>query len=228
VADMPDATEIAAMVDRGDGAPLERVMRVLASNPLPASRVIQQLLSWPDGNVRFWALAAAELIYPRETYIQALKKATTDRDEAVRADAISRLTDLAPDYVRRLAKSLASRLKDDLPPGDKVFLLWTLAKTRAHEAMPKIADLRASEPGWTQLARVADVVLSYLELGEQPLLDRIRLHSDHERMEELCTLAWHVLSTHQAHEALEVGLADAPDEECRQKCREALRRFGSD
>jgi hypothetical protein len=223
-----DAAQIATLVSQpGASNRLEQLTIALANDPAANSDTLNQLLRWRDSRVRFWALGAAERIYPRGDYIRVLKAAMRDPDEAVRDDAIGRLADLAPEDVRPLAKSLASRLGGQIPSGEKGFILWTLAKIRALEATQQILDLRSQEPDWTQLARVADVVLLYLTEGEQAILDKIRHHGDHKRMEELCTLAWHVLGTTGASAALIEAEAHAPDDECRQRCREALRRLGS-
>jgi hypothetical protein len=73
---------------------------------------------------------------------------------------------------------------------------------------------------------VADVVLAYLKDGEQAALRMIVEHADHTRMEELCTLAWHVLATPAAQNALAAGFDNAPDEACRRACQVGLGRFG--
>ena len=65
-----------------------------------------------------------------------------------------------------------------------------------------------------------------LQRGER-LLAMIENHSDHARMEELCTLAWHVIASPAAGRALKAGLLRAPDETCRAACKLALDRFGS-
>ncbi len=126
------------------------------------------------------------------------------------------------------ANSLAKRLLAKIPSLEKVFILWTLAKSGAADALPQIALLRSREQDWSQLARVCDVVSVYLTQGAQPVLDSIRLHGDHVRMEEMCTLAWHVLATPAARDALDQCIANSPDGECRAKCHYALQRWDSE
>jgi hypothetical protein len=107
-----------------------------------APSIVSELLSWRDGQVRFWALDAAERVLSPADYIKAMERATRDPYEAVRADAIARLADVAPDRLRPLAQSLATNLDADLPPGDNVFALWTLAKIRAVESVPEVEAFR--------------------------------------------------------------------------------------
>ena len=190
-----------------------------------AGELIGELLSWPDAAVRFWALEAAERALPPDAYVKALKRAAGDSDDEVSADAISRLADVAPDELRRRSRSLITRLGRDVPSGEKVSVLWTLAKIRATDQLPAIEDFRKPLPDWWQLARVADVVLMYLRHGAEPTLRRLLEHRDHARMEELCTLAWHVIHTDAAREALLDALDRSPDEACREKCRFALSKF---
>jgi hypothetical protein len=202
----------------------EHLLSRLQNDPSRRS-IVRQLLSWPIGDVRFWALEAAMRIYSRRDYVDALDKAVRDPDDDVSSEALARLVDVAPDHVGPMARSLARRLNTEIPPLEKVFLLWTLAKIRAVEALPQIAQLRSKEPDLSQLSRVCDVVSLYLKEGATPILDAIRRHGDHLRMEELNTVAWHVVSTPAAREALEECAANAPDDECRGKCEEALRRW---
>jgi hypothetical protein len=185
------------------------------------------LLLWHDGQVRFWALGAAERVFSPADYIKAMKRATKDSDEAVRADAIGRLADVAPDQLRPLARSLAATLEADIRSGEKVFVLWTLARIRSVELVPTIEAFRMPLPNWWKLARVADVVLLYLKEGDSVALKMIENHADHDRMEELCTLAWHVLATPAARGALAAGLDSAPDEACRRECQFGLDRLGN-
>jgi hypothetical protein len=187
--------------------------------------LVSELLSWHDAQVRFWALEAAERVFSSADYIKAMKSAVKDSDEAVRDDAIGRLADVAPDQLRPVARSLAARLNAGVPPGEDVFVLWTLAKTRSVELVPKIEAFRMPLLDWWKVARVADVVLLYLREGAGVALRMIENHSDHKRMEELCTLAWHVLGTPDARNALEAGFANAPDEACREACKFGLNKF---
>jgi hypothetical protein len=190
-----------------------------------ARDLLGRLLRWPEGEVRFWALGKAKQVYSKDEYITALRRAVRDRDEAVRDDAIDRLLDLDPDHLRPMAKAMALKLGSDLPSLEKVFLLWTLARLRAIEAIPQIEALRSSEPEWTKLARVADVVLTYFRRGESAILVAIEEHRDHGRMEELCTVAWHVLKTPSAEAVLQKCATAAPDEDCRGQCSFAISRF---
>ncbi len=183
--DRLDAALIAALVEDGN-ADSDQLLSRLEDDP-SGSSIVNQLLAWPIGDVRFWALEAAMRIYSRHEYVRALD-----------------------------------------PSLEKVFILWTLAKIGAPDALPQIALLRSSVPDWSQLARVCDVVSVYLTQGEQPVLDSIRLHGDHVRMEEMCTLAWHVLATPAARDALDQCIANSPDGECRAKCQYALQRWDSE
>ena len=218
-----DAARIASLIDEGN-ADSPRLLSRLEIDPLRRSKVAQ-LLSWPLGDVRFWALEAAMRIYSREEYVDALDKAVSDRDDEVKSEAIGRLADVAPDHLLPLARSLAKRLNVEVPSLEKVFLLWTLAKAGAVDALAQISRLRSTEPDGTQLARICDVVSRYLKEGAQPILDSIRDHDDHAHMEELTTIAWHVLATPAAREALDECAANAPDEECRGNCNDALQRW---
>jgi hypothetical protein len=221
-----DAARVAALIEDSE-TDSEQLLTRLQIDP-NARSIVKQLLAWPIGDVRFWALEAAMRICSREEYVDALDKAVHDRDDDVSSEATGRLVDVAPDHVLPLARSLAARLNSKVPSLEKVFLLWTLSKIRAVDALPQIAQLRSREPDWTKLSRVCDVVSLYLQAGAKPILDSIRSHGDHVRMEELCTVAWHVLATPAAREALDVCAATAPDEECRAKCNEALRRWASE
>jgi len=219
-----DAARVASLISEATPE-ADRLLEDLRSLPAAPS-IVTELLSWPDGQVRFWALDAAARVFPRADYIKALKRATRDRDEVVRAEAVGQLADIAPDAVRPMARRLAGALQTDIPTGEKVFVLWTLAKIRSVDLIPAIEAFRQPLPDWWQLTRVADVVLTYLKDGEQVVLRMLENHSDHERMEELCTLAWHVLATPAARNALKTGLANAPDDACRQACQVGLDRFG--
>jgi len=188
--------------------------------------ILEELLRWDDGAVRFWAIEAAEKLYSRGKYIRVLERAARDPDHAVSADAISRLLDVAPERVQRMTRSITSKLSSNIPSGEKVFVLWTLAKLQARQSIPEIEALRAHEPEWTKLARVADVVLTYLNKGERAILDAIENHTDHARMEELCTLAWFVTAGPAARSALEKCAESAPDEDCRRECAYGLGRSG--
>jgi hypothetical protein len=221
-----DAARIASLIDDGN-ADSPQLLSRLEINPLGRS-IVAQLLSWPVGDVRFWALEAAMRIYSRQEYVDALDRAVRDPDDDVKSEAIGRLADVAPDHLLPLARSLAKRLNAEIPFLEKVFLLWTLAKAGAVDALPKISQLRSTEPDGTQLARVCDVVSLYLKEGAQPILDSIRDHDDHAHMEELSTIAWHVLATPAAREALDECAANAPDEECRGNCDSALQRWDAE
>ncbi len=221
-----DAELVAALVEDGN-ADSDQLLARLVDDP-SGSSIVNQLLTWPIGDVRFWALEAAMRIQSRQEYVRALDQAVQDRDDDVRSEAIGRLVDVAPDHVLPLARSLAERLLAKIPSLEKVFILWTLAKIGAADALPQIALLRSTEPDWAQLSRVCDVVSVYLTQGEQPVLDSIRLHGDHVRMEEMCTLAWHVVATPAARDALDQCLANTPDEECRAKCHYALQRWDAE
>ena len=224
--DRLDAALIAALVEDGN-ADSDQLLSRLQDDP-SGSSIVNQLLAWPIGDVRFWALEAAMRIYSRHEYVRALDEAVHDRDDDVRSEAIGRLVDVAPDHVLPFANSLAKRLLAKIPSLEKVFILWTLAKSGAADALPQIALLRSREQDWSQLARVCDVVSVYLTQGAQPVLDSIRLHGDHVRMEEMCTLAWHVLATPAARDALDQCIANSPDGECRAKCHYALQRWDSE
>ena len=65
-----------------------------------------------------------------------------------------------------MSRSIAARLATKGPSLEKVFWLWSLARLGARHAIPDIRALRATEEDWTKLARVADVVLDYLNEGE--------------------------------------------------------------
>jgi hypothetical protein len=223
VLETSDAARIAALIEDGN-ADSQQLLYRLEIHPLRRS-IVTQLLSWEVGDVRFWALEAAMRIYSRQEYVDALDRAVRDSDEEVKSEAIGRLADVAPDRLLQLAPSLAERLNAEIPSLEKVFLLWTLAKTGAVETLPQISQLRSTEPDGTQVARVCDVVSLYLKAGAQPILDSIREHGDHAHMEELSTIAWHVLATPAAREALDECAANAPDEECRGNCNYALQRW---
>ncbi len=221
-----DAARIAALIVDGNSDSTHLLSR-LESAPLRRS-IVTQLLSWKVGDVRFWALEAAMRIYSRQEYVDALDRAVRDPDDDVKSEAIGRLVDVAPDHVIPMARSLAKRLNAKIPFMEKGFLLLTLAKIRAVDALPQISRLRSTEPDWTQLSRVCDVVTLYLKEGAEPILASIRNHGDHDRMEELCTMAWHVLGTPAARQALDECAANAPDEECRGKCDYALQRWDAE
>lgn len=187
--------------------------------------VVARLLLWEDAAVRFWAIAAAERVYSREEYAEVLERAAGDPDDDVSADAIDRLLNVAPDRAQRMSRSIAVRLSSEGPLLDKVFWLWSLARLRARQAVPEIKVLRAGEEDWTKLARVADVVLTYLSEGERVILEAIESHRDHAHVEELCTLAWFVIRNEAARSALEVCAAEAPDEDCRKECQFSLEKL---
>jgi hypothetical protein len=218
-----DAARIAELIDDGNTDSPQLLSR-LEIDPMRRS-IVTQLLSWPVGDVRFWALEAAMRIYSRQEYIDALGRAVRDSDDDVKSEAIGRLADVSPDHLLPLSRSLAERLNAEIPSLEKVFLLWTLAKITAVDALPQISQLRSTEADGTQVSRVCDVVSLYLKEGAQPVLDSIRNHGDHVRMEELCTVAWHVLATPSAREALDECAANSPDEECRGACNYALQRW---
>jgi len=121
-----------------------------------------------------------------------------------------------------MSRSIAARLATKGPSLEKVFWLWSLARLGARHAIPDIRALRATEEDWTKLARVADVVLDYLNEGEAVILDTLEHHRDHAHMEELCTLAWFVLRSEAARSALERCAVSAPDEDCRKECKFSL------
>jgi hypothetical protein len=163
-----DAARVASLITEATPE-ADRLLEGLRSLPAAPS-IVTELLSWPDGQVRFWALDAAERVFPRADYIKALKRATRDRDEVVRAEAVGQLADIAPEAVRPIARRLAAALQTDIPSGEKVFVLWTLAKIRSVDLIPAIEAFRQPLPDWWKLTRVADVVLTYLKDGEQVVL----------------------------------------------------------
>src|SRR6266852_3793037 len=107
--DRVDAERVAALVDEGD-TDSEELLSRLEIDPSRES-IVNQLLSWPIGDVGFWALEAAMRICSREEYVRALDKAVHDPDDDVKSEAIGRLVDVAPDHVRPLIRSLARRLE---------------------------------------------------------------------------------------------------------------------
>jgi hypothetical protein len=187
--------------------------------------VMAKLLRWDDAAVRYWAIAAAEKVYSRDEYTRVLERASRDPDDDVSADAIDRLFNVAPERLKRMSRSIASKLSSDIPSLEKVFWLWSLARLRARDAIPQIEALRANEEAWTKLARVADVVLQYLNRGETGVLEALGGHRDHAHMEELCTLARFVIRSDAARSALKQCVANAPDEECRRECQFSLEKM---
>ena len=218
-----EATRIAKLIQADGPASDRELERFLASKGEPG--VVARLLRWQDPGVRFWAIAAAERFYSMNHYVKVLEQAAKDPDEAVSSDAVDRLWRIAPQRVQRLSQSMVSKLSSQIRSGEKVFWLWSLARLRAQDAIPAIEALRSSEPGWTKLARVADVVLRYLKEGEPEVLSAIENHTDHEHMEELCTLAWFVTRSEAARAAVAKCAIVAPDEECRRECNFALEKL---
>lgn len=218
-----EAARIAALIQ----LPSQEADRELANFLVHGGRndVVARLLQWEDPAVRFWAISAAERFYPRSEYAKVLERAARDPDDDVSADAIDRLFNVAPERLKRMSRSIASKLSSDIPSLEKVFWLLSLARLRALNAIPQIEALRATEEAWTKLARVADVVLQYLNLGEADVLDALESHRDHAHMEELCTLAWFVIGSDAARSALKQCIASAPDEECRRECQFSLEKM---
>ncbi len=218
-----EAARIAALIQ----LPSEEADRELASFLEHGGRndVVARLLRWKDPAVRFWAISAAERVYPRGEYAKVLERAARDPDDDVSADAIDRLLNIAPERVRHMSRSIAAKLSSGNDIVGKVFWLWSLARLKAHDSIPQIEALRASEEAWTKLARVADVVLQYLNSGEADVLDALESHRDHAHMEELCTLAWFVIRSDAARSALKQCIANSPDEECRRECQFSLEKM---
>jgi len=218
-----EATRIAKLIQAAGPESDRELARFLASKG--ETGVVARLLRWHDPGVRFWAIAAAEHIYSTTDYVKVLERAVKDPDEAVSSDAVDRLWQIAPKRVQRLSRSMVAKLSSQIRSGEKVFWLWSLARLRAHDAIPAIEALRSSEPGWTKLARVADVVLRYLKEGESAVVSAIANHTDHGHIEELCTLAWFVTRSEVARAAVERCAISAPDEECRRECGFALEKL---
>jgi len=224
VSEKEDAARIARLIQ----SPGDEADRALAGLLEGAGReaIVARLLRWQDPAVRFWAIEAAERVYSRNEYLKVLDRAARDRDDAVSTDAIDRLLNTAPERAQRLSRKISAKLSSpDFWFGEKVFFIWSLARLRSRDAVPAIAALRAREPEWTKLARVADVALAYLKEGERPSLEAIASHTDHAHIEELCTLAWFVIKNAAARAALEMGAVNSPDDDCSGECRFALEKL---
>ena len=190
------------------------------------SDVVRALLKWPDGRVRFWAMNKAESVLPQAEFVRYLRSAAHDADDAVSAEAVSRLAVVDPGFIRRRVRALRAKLKEDGPSGQKILAIWTLCRVASKESIASIEGLRSAEPNWTKLARVADVAIRYLRDGGDQILNDIRLRADHDHMEELCTLAWFVIADDKARQTLEECAASASDDRWKRECAYGLTRFG--
>jgi hypothetical protein len=187
--------------------------------------IVRGLLNWPDGRVRFWALAQADRVLPKREFAAILRKAADDKDDAVSSEAIARLAVVDQGFLRRRAKSLSERLNTDIRSGQKVFAMWTLCRIGSTDSIASIEELRSKEPSWTKLARVADVAVRYLTEGGDRILSDIRQQADDDHLEELCTVAWFVMANDKAREALEQCAYGAPDDRWKRECAYGLQRL---
>jgi hypothetical protein len=198
----------------------ESVVQRLRVDPSAADTLVAALLRRPESQVRFWAAAiGAELI--GLGFVEQLKELIRDRSPEVRSLAIQELRRLDIGALKQYAPIFRRRLQTTQDEMEVRQYLFLLAQLDGAEAVGEIRAF-ANRPGrWIANKHLADVLVAYLEQGPGEILRRIDQH-DHAYMSQLTVVVRMLIRNSEGISILERCLATAPDEDCRQYCREDL------
>jgi hypothetical protein len=203
-----------------DASQLEELLRSLKSQPAVAIATLSELSDHPSFEVRSWVPRAARLALGQEG-LTIIKRATHDRDPDIRDAAIEELVALDP----READFLVPELRRRLRSGDTyepVAAMWTLAQIGAKDALGDVEEVaRSADRPWHRKA--AEIAVLALRGDGEEIARRIRDH-DHDSVPWLAEAA-RIVGTKECRAALSWCVDGAPDQSCRNACREALDKF---
>ena len=159
--------------------------------------LMERLSRRPEYTVRAWTTGVAADVYGNEA-IPLLLRLVDDHYEIVRACALTPLLNIAPEAAQGVVGNLRDRLRRHRPdvlghrrddPAEAGQLIWALARLKAKEALGEIRAYTARPDSDPYHVRLASVVSTYLEVGEQGLAQRLLEH-DHEHVPRLCQVTW--------------------------------------
>jgi len=170
---------------------------------------LERLSRRPEYTVRAWTTGVAADIYGTEA-IPLLLRLAEDHYEIVRACALDPLLNIAPEAARGVAGTLRERLRrhrPDIPghrrddPAEAGQLIWALARLKANEAVDDVRVYMKRPDSDPYQVRLASVVITYLEVGEEGLAQRLLEH-DHDHVPRLCQVTWRCCSGDAAWRAM--------------------------
>jgi len=212
------AAAVAADIKREEGPNAEQLLAAFRSSPPEAKRILEELAAHRDPVVRAWATWAARRSLSKADAVALALRLVRDRDSDVRVVALEELLELDVRAAAKLAPTFRRKLKSK-EFYEPISGMWALATIQDKGA---VDEIRASAERWDNALHknTAEVVSMLLEDRGDEVIGLIRSH-DHRLMPWLSKAA-RLLGTKEAREALEASARNAPDDECRNFCRDEV------
>jgi hypothetical protein len=210
---------------KATGISHDELLAALKADPEGAAVRLQALLTNPRPSVRAWACIVGAKVSGRR-FVPVLLKAFSDRSQEVQEMVISGLNEIDPtgELLRPLTLQMRQRLLTwDVEGGFRIARLLTLLNDT--DAAPYLARYLERREIEEYDRRRAESYLIYLTEGLEGVLNRIRDHADHARMDALCKLAF-AIGSRDVEPAVEQLLGTAPDQRCRMIAQQTLDALG--
>jgi hypothetical protein len=215
------AAAVAADIMRDEGPDAKQLLAAFRSSPQEGKRILEELTVHRDPVVRAWAPWAASRSLSQGDAVALALRLIGDRDSDVRHVALEELLELDVETAAKLGPTFRRQLKSKEfhEPIAAMWALATIGDTRAVE------EIRAAANRWNNALHknTAEAVSMVLEDRANELTRRIRDH-DHRLMPWLSKAA-RLLGTKEARDALDACARNAPDDECRNFCREEVEKI---
>ncbi len=203
------------------GVSYKELMVALKADPDEAAVRLKALLNHPNAQVRAWACITGAKVCGR-LFVPTLLAAFSDRSQDVQEAALDALDHMEPDgrLLGPLMLQMRKRLLQwDEEGGFRIARLLTMLNDI--DAAPYLARYLERKEIEAYDRRRAETYLIYLIEGLEGVLNRIRNHTDHARMDAFLKLAF-AIGSPDVEPAVEQLLASAPDDRCRVFAQQTL------